>query len=1162
MLKHLFFLVPCFALLAIGAYAQNTGGSISGTVHDPSGAVIAGATVVATNTATNVADTTRTNSAGAYSFPVLPVGTYTIQARQTGFKAYRQTGIVVNVNSALTVNATLQVGAVSQSVTVSASALHVQTSNATLGDVINSTKLLSQPLPTRSFVSLMGLQAGVNPSATASGGVSVSGNLNPGDISVNGSRPGSNNFTVNGGSVTEGEAGGTTIIPDLDSIAQFRIITNSGDAEYGRLNGGTVQVVTKSGTNQFHGDAFEFYRDASMDANTYFNNLHGVPLGAYRQDQFGGTIGGPILHNRLFFFGDYQGSRFTQAESATTIVPDSLQQQGNLSGIADELTGTVSSANWASVLSNQLGYGVSAGEPYYTSSCTNTSQCVFPGAIIPKSGWAGPAAHYLGLLPQPTPGVTIGGRAAYAATGFNGTANDNKASVRIDGNTYLGHMSGYYLIDNSTVTNPFGNGGGSLPGFPTDTPGRNQQFNFQDTSTFGTNKVNQLLLNFTRAYNLRNAPTGGLGTSFTSLGFVSGGNGLVPAIPALAGTPEVGTNNWDIGLGSGGRTFAENIYQLGDNFSIIRGNHQIKFGGEGIYTQLNERNRISMNGTFGFDGTETGSSLADFLIGAVDTYTQASYQLLNSRAGYMGYYLQDTWRTTPNLTLDYGLRWDISTFWWDTQNQIQAIEPGVSSQIFPGSPTGWVFPGDFGVPRTLAPTRYNNLAPRFGFAYSPTTSGPFSFLTGPAGHFAIRGAWGVFYTDVSDGTLFTELADAPFGLYWQVPSVEFATPWVAMNGQVYGQHFPFTPPPPGDTNINWAFFEPISSSPGVYTRNRIPYTEEYNLTIQRQFGGNTVVSVGYVGSQGHRLMAALEANPGIPSLCMELMDPANLAPGQQPCGPNGENNVYVTSPTGIFGGQTINGTRAPLGINFGAGDQWYIDNTNSTYNSLQVELRHTSARYQFLAAYTFAKTITNSSAHGGALDPFNYHATRSLASFDVPQNFVISYRVLMPFDRLDPGHLTRLLGGWWVSGTTTFASGEPIGRMSYGNDNSLIGTFGVDRPQFLGGSISHLNPRTSSHHDWIANPKSVFGPEPLGQVGNSPNYFIIGPGLNNTDLSLEKDIRTIGEDRVLQLRVDAFNVFNHAQFTNPSGNFSSGSFMAISNTRDARIMQLGVKFLF
>ena len=1197
----------CFALLAAGASAQTTGGTISGTVADKTGAVIPGVTVTATNEATNVVNTVQTNASGAYSFLTLPVGIYDIEAKQTGFQNYKQTGITLNVNDHITVDVAMEVGTVSQTVEVSANAAHVDTTTATLGDVIGGKSIVDQPLVSRSYIDLMGLQAGVNPSTNASG--RVSGNLSAGNVSVSGSRADANGFSVNGGNVEEGEANGTSIIPNADSIAEFRIITNSANAEYGHYSGGAVSVITKSGTNGLHGDAFEFWRNQNMDAIQPFSNTKG----AYSQNQFGGTIGGPIKKNRLFFFGDYQGTRETTGVVDTVNVPSdgtvagtSNELAGNLSdriGASspyNDFNGKVSSASWASTLGSRLGYAVTVNEPYYSPGCTSSAACVFPNAIIPKSAWAGPAVGLLKYVPAAN-GVQ-GGLPIFQTTSAKSTLKDDKGSGRIDANTGIGQVSFYYFLDNSSTLNPYA--GGNLPGFAGQTPARAQQYNFGDVKTFGATQLNDFKLNYTRTSSTRNKAIGGIGPSYASLGFVAGGNGLVASNPKYAGVPQFSTNEFSGGEVGSQVGQIDNTFQFSDAYSIIKGNHQIKFGGEGNYVQIIERRVEQPNGNFSFDGSETGDDLADYLIGAVDSFTQASNQVLDSRAWYYGAFLQDTWRVKPSLTLNYGLRQDVSTFWYDTQNKIQAIVPGLNSQIYPGSPTGWVFPGDPGVPRTLAPTRYNNFAPRLAFAYSPNfTDGFLGKAFGPSGHTAIRGAWGVFYTVVDDGTLFTEVADAPFGLYWQVPSVQFATPWVSMGGQVYGQHFPFTIPPVGDKNIDWSFFEPISSSPGVDIRNRLPYTYEYNFTIERQISPNTTATIAYVGSSGHRLASAVEANPGIPSICTYLSKPANVQPGTETCGHDKENDVFTlpnssgitcdsNSPAGF---PCVFGTRLPMGINFGAGDQYYSTVGSSNYSSLQATLRHTGTRYSFLAAYTWSKSMDTGSSLGGALDPLpnplpavpnpfpsalfspqpqtvttfgtpDYKYYWSLSSFDLPQNLVISYSYNLPFDRLT-SRFSRLTNGWVITGTTRFAAGTPIG-VSYPTDNSYIGTFGVDVPNYQGGNVSHLNPRNNTKHYWINTPKAatcgqtgVYCPEQPGSIGNAMRNFIIGPGWNNTDLSLEKSIAIVGE-RQVQFRIDAFNVFNHTQFNNPSGNFGSGSFMRVTSAHPARIAQLGVKFIF
>lgn len=1234
-IRFVFCSLFCFALLAAGVQAQNLSSTIAGTVKDKTGAVIAGVSVTATNEATNVANTVQTNADGAYAFLSLPVGTYDVEAKQPGFTNYKQTGITLNINDHITVDIALEVGAVTQTVEVSATAAHVDTSSATLGNVINGQTIEDQPLINRSYIDLMGLQAGVNVS-TGSG--SVSGQLSAGNVSVSGSRTDANGFSVNGGTVEEGEGNGTSIIPNADSIAEFKIITNSAAAEYGHYSGGAISVVTKSGTNSFHGDGFEFFRNQNFNAVGYYKQ----PNPTYSQNQFGGTIGGPIKKNKLFFFGDYQGTRFNESVLDQAIVPtdgtvpagagipESNELAGNLTdrtGSAssyDDFYGSVSSPAWASTLSSRLGYAVTAGEPYYydatqkmpgskthyAGSCTSSAgalPCVFPNAIIPKSAWAAPAVALLAkYVPAATAGILVGGLPAWQSSGAKENITDNKGSGRVDWTTGLGQLNFYYFTDSSTVVNPFA--GGNLPGFGGTTPARAQQLNFGDTKTFGGNQLNDLKINFTRTRHINNSATGGLGPSYSSLGFTEGGNGLVLAVPGFQGVPEFDTAEFTGGISNSQVHQADNTWQFSDAYSIIHGNHQFKFGGEANYVQVIERNIYAPNGEFDFDGTETGDDYADFLIGSVDTFTQAAKQTLDSRAWYYGAFVQDTWRIKPSFTLNYGLRQDVSTFWYDTQNKIQAIVPGLSSSVFPGAPMGWVFPGDPGVPRTLAPTHYNNFAPRVAFAYSPNfTDGPMSKIFGSSGKTAIRGAWGIFYTVVDDGTLFDEVADAPFGLFWQQPGTNFGTPWVLTNGTVQGQHFPFTPPPPGDANINWAYYEPIASSPGLSINDRLPYTEEYNFTIERQITSSMVATIAYVGSQGHRLAAASEANPGIPNICAFLSNPANLAPGSDTCGPSNENDTFTLNAANAAangGNATVYGTRLPLGINFAEGDQYWLTVGRSTYNSLQATLRRTGKRYNFLAAYTWEKSMDTGSSNGAALDPLpnplpqvcsaaalagtatcvlpsnaftpnpssvttfgapDYNLFRALSTFDTPQNFVISYSYTLPFDKLT-SRFSRLTNDWTLTGTTRFATGTPIG-VSYSKDNSYVGAFSDDFPDWNGGNTSHLNPRTNGGF-WVNCPKAsstcatgLYSAEPLGQIGNAMRDFIIGPGINNTDLSLQKNVAITGE-RQLQFRIDTFNVFNHTQFNSPSGSFTSANFMKVTSARAARIAQLGVKFLF
>ncbi len=412
--SRFFAVLALISLSAIAAWA-GVGGSISGTVSDPTGAVVVKASVVATDTATGIRQAVVTDDKGYYSFPSLPVGRYDLQIDSPGLKPYRRTGVVIDANSALTIDALLLVGERTDVVTVAEDQLHVDTISTQMGEVITAQQITSVPLNGRSFTDLLALQPGVVPATAITSdtvqdvGASVlspSGVLNPGTISINGQREFANSFLVNGSDVEEDVNMGAAIIPNLDSIAEFRILTNNFDAEYGEFSGGQINVVTKGGTNQFHGDLFEFVRNTGLDARNFFSPTRGE----FDQNQFGGTFGGPIRKTKIFFFGDYQGTRSTQGiDSGTIPVPSLADRMGNLSDLASSFVTTdamgnlvpttVSGPAIASTLSSELHYAVSAGEPYYTAGCTSAT-CVFPGAVIPTSVWSAAGARSAAIHSQ------------------------------------------------------------------------------------------------------------------------------------------------------------------------------------------------------------------------------------------------------------------------------------------------------------------------------------------------------------------------------------------------------------------------------------------------------------------------------------------------------------------------------------------------------------------------------------------------------------------------------------------------------------------------------------------------------------------------------------------------------------------------------------------
>lgn len=1167
------------ALMVFGAaiaHADITG-SISGIVTDPSGAVVPGAQVVATAQSTNVQHATVTDGKGFYAFPALSVDHYTLTLRQPGYNEFMVRDVMINANSAVRIDIGLQLGKVTNTVSVKSDALRIETQSTQMGEVIDSSKMTSVPLNGRSFIDLLALQPGVSPykgndDTSGVGASTVSGDQSNGTQSVNGGRVNSNGFMINGADAEEGVHNGAAMIPNLDSIAQFRIITNNFNAEYGNFSGGEINVVTKSGTNRFNGDAFDFLRNTDLDARNYYAPTRGV----FIQNQFGGVIGGPIRKDKVFFFGDYQGTRQILGQTQNFPVPSLADRSGNLmdqasaleiSDPANQGQGVVGNY-WAGVLSQRLGYTVTAGEPYYTAGCTSSSQCVFPNAVIPETAWSPVAVKTLQYIPQPNLNTANG--PYYQTAAYNGHLTDDKGGIRLDTNTRFGALFGYYFLDKFTTSNPYDQGI-NIPGFADQNLGLTQMINLGLTTTFGPELVNDIRVVYLRDVNKTGIPQQGTGVSLASLGFNTPWNstgGLSNINPSMIGVPSFFFNNYEFGLAQDALKQFNNTVQVIDNVTRVMGTHTLQFGVDFHYDQINERNYDDVNGAFGFNGAETGLDFADYLIGAPDNFTQASQQLLDSRAKYYGAYAQDSWRINPQLTFNYGLRYEIMTPWYDTQNKLETIVPGEQSQAFPGAPVGLVVPGDPGVPRTLSPVEYTNFAPRIGVAFAPSVSdGMLGKILGGAGKTSIRAGYGIFYSAIQDASGFVEVGDAPYGIYYSSPVPPLLdSPFVDRpTGNFEGIKFPFTFPPTNvspqhpDTSFNWAQATPISGSDYFYPHNVIPYVEEWEFSLQRQVGSSTVVTASYVGNAGRHLLTFEDSNPANPALCLQLSNPANLAPGSQPCGPYGEDNVYT-----LADGTTVNGTR-PLGLNFGS-NPYMKTAVTSSFNSLQASVQHTEKYANFLIGYTWEKSIDNGSTNFDATNPYNPALSRALSIFDVPQDLVASYTVDLPFNNFigSNGALSRVTAGWQISGISSFVSGQPI-QLSESDDRSLTGTFDdtVDEPSYAGGGIPlyvNRNPRSQQPY---FNP-NYFVLEPIGQVGNSMRRFFSGPGILNSDLALLKNTK-LTEGRELQFRAEAFNVFNHTQFNNPSGNINNsgtGGFGYVNSAQDPRIMQVALKLLF
>ncbi|MGD1071568.1 MAG: carboxypeptidase regulatory-like domain-containing protein [Bryobacteraceae bacterium] len=1150
--------------LALSAHLLRavSGGSLAGTIKDPSGAVIPHAQVTLTNTGLQTVFRTTSDGQGLYTFPALAVGRYDLTIEATGFKPRKKTNVGIDADSAVRIDAVLELGQESAEVTVSEIAAAVDTQIDTvathLGEVVSDTQIEAIPLNGRSYTDLLAIQPGVTPAtsltatsvimAGVTGTINPSGDLNPGDVSIDGQRESANGFMVNGTDVQEHMNGGTSVIPNLDSIQEFRVLTNNFDPEYGNYNGGMINVVTKSGSNAFHGTAFEFLRNTDFDARYFFDDTRGL----FRQNQFGGTLGGPIVKQKVFFFVDYQGTRTVEGmASPVSQVMSAQERTGNFSDAAQlgtPLTGTVSGPNVARILTNELNYPVTPGECYYFPTCQNPTMpgSVFPNGVIPTGAWSVPSKNLLQYIPSPNIGSNYFSTSAYPET-----VRDDKGAARLDANTRAGQISGYYFIDDYRLDNPYpaGQGGATVPGFDALTIGRAQLLTLGDTKVVGSTMVNEIRAGFVRNVNDIGQPHGGTGPSIASQGFVTspGTAGIVVQAPQYEGVENLVFPSFVMGVPITNTFQWNNTLYFSDSFTRVIGAHTLKFGGQFHNDQVNSNPNATFNGTFSFLGTETGNAFADFLLGLPSNYTQTTGQRFYLRNRYEGTFVEDSWHARSNLTVNLGLRWDIIAPWNEKYNNIQTIIPGAQSVLYPNAPPDLVVPGDPGIPAGLSPTRYNNLAPRIGLAYSPKfESGFLHMLFGASGKSSIRASYGIFYTafpGLSAGVMY---GVPPFGYNYLSPSPPlFATPFInAGNGVQNTDPFPLDFPPHNVsaqhayTGFDFSAVTPISADPYWFYKNVVPYTENYMFSIQRQFGLSALLTVSYAGNDGHHLIVTDQTNPGNPQLCMMLSG----------CGPFAEN-----------------GARTVLGSNYGpVTAQTSIG--NSDFNALEVNFRCAlGKRLTLLAGYTYAKSIDDASNLGEQINPFNMALTRAISSWDITHNMVVSYTYALPFDRYF-GH-NRLTEGWSLSGTTRLSTGFPV-TLSDVSDNSLLGTLGngvnnqlLDTPEISSGALQlNTNPRNGQP---VFN-TGLFTEEAKGQLGNSARRFFHGPGIENFDVQISKNVR-ITEFKSLEIRAEAFNVFNHAQFFGPAsvdGVVEDSNFGRVVSSDAPRLVQVAARFHF
>lgn len=1175
--RQFFRVLLCSVMLLLlgsqAALADNVYATIRGTVTDQTGAVVAGVAITATNTGTGISFNATSHDTGGYEFLQLPVGTYTLSASKTGFKGFKSTGIALVVNQVYNQPIGLQIGVASETVEVVANAVQVETTSIQQQTLVGAQQIVDLPLIGRNFTQLEQLAPGV-----------MASNDRFGTFSVNGSQSTQSSYLVNGTDSNDIALNTPGILPSPDAIQEFNLISSTINPEYGRNSGGIVNALIKSGTNSYHGNIFEFYRDTFLNTRNFFTVGPQQPI--FHQNLFGGTFGGPIRKDKTFFFLSYQGTRNTTGAPTTNTVFSDAERTGNLSGAFFD-----GSSRAASMLRNTRTTPVPligddgilhpAGTAWMGS--TTTGAIFNCGTAVPPSGSLAaftcpnaafahvPTSNFnpvaLGLMNQFVPHANSG----VNTFGFNpvSTSISDQGIARIDHTlTSSDQLWGVAIFNHNGGNQGLPFTGATLAGFESHSTAETKEFTVAYNHTFNNSTLNEFRLGYWRLNFDAVEPNKVVLPS-------SAGFNITPENAAAAGLPVVTvTGFFTLGFSNNGpQPRKDQNYQLTDNFSKVMGKHTMKFGFDARRFQVDNPFNFQNNGSFSFGGAGSRSTRDpgfDFLFGAPDSFGQNSGGIINARAYEYYAYAQDQWKVKSNLTLTFGAGYQIDTPY--NNNQFNGLAyscftPGVQSTLFPTAPEGLLFPGD-GTGKNRCNNsgtsiKYNHIGPRFGFAYSPQWGG---FLTnGKANKTSIRGGFGVYFNRFEEETALQNLGTPPFGLgssgSGDIGSrVGFANPWGSPTGPIPGfsNKFPFTPPAVGDTTFDFGFFEPMSintNSPNLST----PYAMNFNLNIQREFPGNTVVSLGYVGSLGRHLYRAYDSN-GI------------TAAGQAAC------RVDPTCNSG--NGQLLQHLFFPdhspvEGDIFGSVGTQFTDGT-SNYNALQANVtKGLSHGLQLITSYTWSHSIDNGS--GFENSGFGTRGTNIIipnlnvgdSGQDARQRLVVGYLYEIPNLHKHLGWAPdKVFGGWKLTGITTFQSGFPINMSDSGFTSLSCDAFSFygcpDNPNQVVSSVKTLDPRThtfngSDHFSWF-DPAS-FAKAAVGFYGNTGRNSLHGPGINNFDFSLQKDTK-ISEHTSFQMGIEAFNLFNHTQFNNPSGNANSSNFGRITSAASGRLVQLRAKFFF
>ncbi|HEY1744461.1 MAG TPA: carboxypeptidase-like regulatory domain-containing protein [Granulicella sp.] len=1200
-----------FALLAVLLStpslmsAQNLYAALHGTVTDPTGAVVPGAVITAVNTSTNISTSTKTDGKGYYALPQLQAGgPYVVTITANGFDKGTTGNLTLNVNDNRDVDAKLVVGGSNLTVEVSATGLQVETADTQLKQIVTATQLEELPLLGRDAAGLQKLNPGVVESSDRFG-----------SFSTNGSQTPQNSYSLDGVDINDGPLQSEGIQVNPDALQEENIITSTMNPEFARNSGAIVNQILKSGTNHLHGNAFEYYRDTFLNATPYFATIRPE----LHQNLYGGTLGGPVLRDKLFLFLGYQGMR-NRTGAPENPTPSTLSDADFSGDFTDDQNFANGGTNTAGLTSNPIPGNIASTIGCASGSTWNS--CFPTGAVnVAPSLWNPVASNITQkYIPHPTPGTTD----LYYFNQAN-TAAQDQGVIRVDYTpTQRDTVFASSVFESSPSTASQAFGGGSFPGFGAVQAEHFKIFSAAYTHTFSPSTLNELRVSYYR-FNFKTVEPANPALP-SSYGFT----GITPQNTASPGFPYLSIGNFNVGNSyEGPQPRLDSNLNFTDNFTKVFRGHTLKFGGS--YEQFRVDNPFAYlnNGYYYYDGGTGGNGLyssgdpiLDFELGIPDGFEQTSNGDINVLASESYAYAQDSYKASSTLTFNFGVAWDVEAPTQNAQFGGLGINcwslSSTESVIFPGAPPGLGFPGDPGCNRAGGPTtHYNRFAPRLGFAWSPE-SGPSWLIGAPGSHgLSVRGGYGIYYNRDQEEQSLQNLEDPPFLLFSQGAtdvggSPAFTTPYSDVTGNAAVSEpnkFPFTIPTAG-TTIDWAgLYNTLGLAtfdPKQYT---VPYVQNFNLNVQRSLTSTLLLQVGYVGSVGRHLASWYEGDPITPAghaACLAGATAFGLSCATAPLA--GAIHQYFPQFTADAAALTPgNPGQYPNGTPWYKSVAVQTTENSSSYNSLQVSLvKSRSHGFSGTFAYTYSHALDNGSGYESSTGseqqgaghvqistPGFTYLNYGDSDYDARHRFVASYVYEVPvFAAIRSNALLReTLAGWEIGGVTVLQTGFPI-SFAEGQQRSLWcdggSYFGCgDTPVTSSFNIKHEDIRKlQTLSDGEGNPitghfyfdPSTFTDEPYGTYGNvKRNSLLHGPGYNYTDLQVSKNFHfsAAHTDRYVQLRIEAANAFNHANFAAPGGNFtnkSSNGFGLVTNVQatadpnqdptQARIFQLVGKVYF